>query len=125
MGNPLEDVMNALAESMDKETPNEITYKDFMAADKESSLYDIFNTFDMASSEPTFIVTKILKQKYGIKRMDDELYWFIREFPVYIDKLERKIEKEEGSVCCVDKAWSRSMKQLKELIDTNVEREKS
>lgn len=116
MSNPIEDVMNGLVDAMDRETPNEITYKDFMKADKDSSAYDILNTYDMAASEPHMIINKIFKQKYKIDRMSDELYWFLREFPIMIDKMSDRIQEEEGSVCCVDKAWSRSMKKLRKLI---------
>lgn len=125
MSSPLEDVMNTLADAFDRDTPNEIKYKDILSADKDSSLYDIFNAYDMASSEPYMIICKIIKQKYGITRMDNELFWFIREFPVYIDKLSDEIKKNEGLVCCVDKAWSRSMKQLNELIENNLNNQKS
>jgi hypothetical protein len=125
MSSPLEDVMNSLADSFDRDTPSEITYKDFMSANKDSSLYDIFNTYDMASSEPYMVICKIIKQKYGIKHMTDELFWFIREFPVHIDKLSKEIQAKEGMVCCVDKAWSRSLKYLNELIEINVNKEKS
>lgn len=116
MGNPIEDVMNSLVDSMDRETPNEITYKDFMKADKDSKLYDILSTYDMASSEPHMILNKIIKQKYKITHMSDELYWYLREFPIMIDKMSNRIEEEEGMVCCVDKAWQRSFKKLKKLI---------
>lgn len=116
MSNPIEDIMNGLVASMDAQTPNEITYKDFMRADKNSTAYDILNTYDMAASEPHMILNKIFKQKYGIEKMSDELYWYLREFPVMIDKMSSRIEEEEGPVCCVDKAWERSFKTLKKLI---------
>lgn len=121
MSNPLEDIMGSLADAFDKDTPNEITYKDFMSANKDSSLYDIFNTYDMAASEPYMIICKIIKQKYGIIRMDNELFWFIREFPTNLDKMSDRIKEEEGMVCCVDKAWSRSLKKLEKLIQNNLE----
>ena len=116
MSNPIEDIMNGLVESMDRETPDVITYKDFMRADKNSMLYDIFSTYDMAASGQYMIISKIMKQKYGIQNMNDDLYWFIREFPVMIDKMSARIQEEEGPVCCVDKAWSRSFKKLRKLI---------
>lgn len=116
MSNPIEDVMKSLVESMDRETPDKLQYKDFMEADKDSSLYDILNTYDMVSSQPHMVLNKIIKQKYGVEKMSDELYWYLREFPVMIDKMSRRIEEEEGMVCCVDKAWQRSLKKLKKLI---------
>jgi hypothetical protein len=116
MGNPIKEIMDGLVASMDAETPNEITYKDFMKADKDSSLYDILNTYDMASSQPHMILNKIIKQKYNITHMSNELYWYLREFPIMLDKMSDRIEEEEGLVCCVDKAWQRSFKKLKKLI---------
>ncbi len=121
MSNPIEDVMNSLVDSMDRETPDEITYKDFMKANSLSTPYEIFSVYDMAASQPSMIISKMLKRKYGIKYMNDDLYWFIREFPVYIDKMSKRIEEEEGPVCCVDKAWSRAMKKLDKLIAKNIE----
>jgi len=116
MGNPIKEVIDGLVASMDAETPDEITYKDFMKADKNSKLYDIMSTYDMASSQPHMTLNKIIKQKYKIDRMSDELYWFLREFPIAIDKMSDRIQEEEGMVCCVDKAWQRSFKKLKKLI---------
>lgn len=123
--NALTDILNGLVDSFDRETPDEITYKDFMKANKDSSDYDLFNTYEMAAFQHVFVMNKIIKQKYGIKRMSDDLYDFILEFPAYIKHLEREIEKAEGSSCCVDKAWTRSMARFKELVEANQAQEKS
>jgi hypothetical protein len=116
-------VLQGIAAMADAETPDEITYDTFMKADKNSSAYDIFNTYDMAAGAHVMTVCKIVKQKYDIKRMDDELYFFIAAFPFYLDRLGKEIQKTEGSACCVDKAWSRSMKKFGELIKANQAKE--
>lgn len=116
------DIMNGIADAFDKETPAAIEYKG-LREDSTSSLYEIFSTYEMAAFGHVLTVNKILKQKYGIKRMDDELYHFIVEFPAHVNKLSKEIERDEGHVCCVDKAWSRSMAKLQTLIEANLAKE--
>ena len=101
---------------MDNETPDHLTYKDFMHADKDSKPYDILQTYEMATTGLSMTLSKIIRQKYKITNMSNELYWFLREFPVMIDKMSDRIQEEEGTTCCVDKAWERSFKKMKKLI---------
>ena len=124
MSNPLEDIMGGIVAAADKEMKQTVLYKE-LSANSSDGVGKILEIYDMASSEVSMTMTSVVKEKYGIKRMDDELYWFIREFPVAIDKLSKEIERTEGHVCCVDKAWSRHLAKFNELVAANQDGEQS
>ena len=110
-------VMNAIADAFDKDLESTINYKDLLVADKDSSLYDILNAYEAMVSHYTLIVAKIIRQKYGLATIHDDLYKYILEFPAHLNRLEKEIDKNEGFICSVDKAWTRSIEELKELIE--------
>ena len=121
--NAIKTVLDGIVGMADKEMREQsIAYRDLSAAAKDEPWY-IFQVYDMAASDVTIAMYSVIKEKYGITRMSDELYWFIREFPVAIDKLSKKIEKEEGPACCVDKAWSRTLAEFHRLIELNRQEE--
>lgn len=116
MSNPMEDIMNGIvaASKRDREQ-NSVVYRDLTAVASDDR-QAIFDTYDLAATDASIAMSDVIKEKYGIQRMSDDLYWFIREFPVRLDKLSKEIERTEGHVCCVDKAWSRLMTEFDQLV---------
>lgn len=120
MANPMEDIMNGIVKAADKDMKeHSIVYRDLSASAKDDR-QTIFDIYDLAVSDATIAMSQVIKEKYGIKRISDDLYGFIRDFPSRFHRLSRQIEKDEGPVCCVDKAWSRMMREFDHLVQENI-----
>lgn len=116
MSNPFEEIMNGIVAAAERDRDaNSVVYRDLkaVATDNRQRIFDIY---DLAATDASIAMADVIKEKYGIQRMSDDLYWFIREFPVRLDKLSKEIERTEGHVCCVDKAWSRLMSEFDQLV---------
>lgn len=125
MRNPLEDVMNGIvAASKKDQIENSVVYRD-LTANAESDRQTLFSVYELAVGDAVSAMCDVIKDKYGIKRMSNELYEFISSYPHEFRKLSRHIEKTEGRICCVDKAWSRMMATFDELVKDNVAKEES
>lgn len=117
--NPFAEILGAIADSADKDMKeNSVAYRD-LSANKDSDLQTLFDVYDLACNDVVHSMTDVVKEKYGIKRMDDELYYFLRSFSHEFHMLTKHIEETEGRVCCVDKSYSRMMKKFQELVKAN------
>lgn len=109
-------VINGLIEAADKDRKdNSIVYRDLLAK-ADDDRQTIFNVYDLAVGDAVISMSDVIGQKYHIERMSDELYEFIRDFPSRFHKLSKQIERDEGMVCCVDKAWTRLMAEFDDLV---------
>ena len=118
----LHDIIGGIASAAERDMKeNSVVYRE-LKADANSSFMDIFQYYDLAATDVVLSVVAVIKEKYSIKRIDDELFEFIRDFPSNLHRLSKEIEEKEGWVCCVDKAWSRLAAQFSDLLKDNKER---
>lgn len=123
MSNPIEDIMNAIVDSADKDRKkHSVVYRDLVAT-KDSDLQTLFDVYNLSVSDSVHSMVDVVKEKYGITRISNELYRFIKSYPVEFHELSKHIEETEGRVCCVDKAYSRKLAEFKRLVAENIEEE--
>lgn len=114
--NPIKSIIGALVDSQTADMKkHSIVYRD-LTATATDDLQTLFDIYDLAMSDVTQSMVAVLKERWNITRMSDELYKYIRDFPHKLHDMSREIEKTEGATCCVDKAWSRLLAELPELI---------
>ncbi len=114
------ELFGAIADASKKEQEEKsVVYRDLKAA-KEDSVDHLFSVFDLAASEVTISMADVVQEKYGINRISDDLYNFLSSYNYVFRTLTNKIEKEQGSVCCVDKAYGIMMSHFKKLIESNL-----
>lgn len=105
--NTIKEVINVLAQ--DGWLVDEIPYKELSECETIASLVSLA---EHKMSLIVLMINKLLEEKF-ITKLDNERFEYLQSLCFNASKLEKQIQRTEGSVCCVDKTHSRIADYLK------------
>ena len=94
-------VFNSILDLANEERRNDPEYKDLWEKD---GVAGVLRESEHKMMKLALSTNQVLKEKYGVK-ITNEKWDLIMSLPMVLSKLEKHIQKTEGSACCVDKAY--------------------
>lgn len=112
----LEKVLNGLADAFRKEREESEPFKELFRAG--STFTGLLSELEMRGMGATLDACAVLEQRHG-SYISHPVLEFLLALPYLSYKLEKQIESEAGSCCCVDKSFFLLSEELKRLIEAN------
>ena len=97
----LKDVLDGLFDTITKERRESEPYKDLFK--KSDDIAEFLRDVDQKMMRVVLDATQVLRDKYGT--CPNEVYNILKCLPFVTNYMEKKIVKEEGMCCCVDKVY--------------------
>lgn len=107
-------LMNSLVDAANAEREKTEAYKDMFTAGKKGH-EGLLSHLQSKMIENVLDACNVLEKKYG--RLGNEVFYFLMALPYLENKLIDHIQKTEGSVCSVDKAYYILSRSLQHLLD--------
>lgn len=98
----LSNLLTTLAESFQKERQKSEPYKEMFKAG--STYTGLLRQLELPGESAALDACDVVERRFK-KKGNNNLYEFLLAVPYLAYKLRKQIEKEEGSACCVDKAF--------------------
>lgn len=108
-------VLDNLFDNIEKQRRENIGYKQMFDATDGMKLCSLVEIVENETTESIMNAAAAIEDRWGI-HVSNDLFHFLLALPYLLVRLERDIEQKEGSVCCVDKTYSRLINVLKQLI---------
>ena len=110
----LKEVLDSLFDVITKERRESKPYKDLFK--KSDDTAEFLRDVDHKMMRVVLDATQVLRDKYGM--CPNEVYNILKCLPFVTDYMEKRIVKEEGMCCCVDKVYYLLSQKVKlELIE--------
>ena len=97
----LKDVLDSLFDTITKERRETKPYKDLFK--KSDDTAEFLRDVNDKIMEVVLDATQVLLDKYGV--CPNEVYNILKCLPFVTNYMEKRIVKEEGMACCVDKVY--------------------
>lgn len=110
----LEQLLESLVVAATTEREKSESYKDMFEAGKEGH-EGLLRNLQSKMTDNVLDACTVLEKKYG--RLGNDVFYFLMALPYLENKLIDHIQKTEGSVCSVDKAYYILSKSLQHLLD--------
>jgi hypothetical protein len=117
--NIIKEVIENMLKGIEEERQKDPVYKDMFK--KSSDFGGLLHETENRMVSPILDACQILKDKFGINKIDNETYMFLLSLPILEHLIQKKIEETEGSCCCVDKTYILLSKLLKKKLNIKEE----
>lgn len=114
--NILGDMLTAIADSFQAERQKEKPYEELFKAG--SSFTGIFRELDSQMGVHVLDACDIIQKRLGVE-VNKAQYNMLLALPLLVQIAEKDAERNEGSPCCVDKAFYMLSEQFKKLDDSH------
>lgn len=118
----LTDIMGGILRAADEERKKSESYKGLFT---EDTLDGLMRALDRKMIDSVLSATAVLKEKYGYEHVGDDAFYILLAMPFLANKLEKYIEKTEGSACCVDKTYFLLGSLVKAALEADPRNEKA
>ena len=111
--NSIKNVMDSLLDAFTKEAHESPEYKELEEEHRHFGLGHLFRLTEHRMAQLALHCIDLVEEDLG-RNLTKEESDFLFALPYRMKELENKIEKEEGSPGCTDKAYSRTVKSFRD-----------